>query len=35
MRHAAIYGHIASVKGEGTFITEVSMDEVDQPQQAA
>ncbi len=30
---AAIYRHIASVKGEGSFITEVSMDEVDQPQQ--
>jgi hypothetical protein len=30
---AAIYRHIASVKGEGTFVTEVSMDEVDQPQQ--
>ena len=30
---AAIYRHIASVKGEGNFITEVSMDEVDQPQQ--
>ncbi|MRR20861.1 hypothetical protein EG827_11810 [bacterium] len=31
---AAIYRHIASVKGEGNFITEVSMDEVDQPQQS-
>lgn len=30
---AAIYRHIASVKGEGNFVTEVSMDEVDQPQQ--
>ncbi len=30
---AAIYRHIASVKGEGSFVTEVSMDEVDQPQQ--
>lgn len=30
---AAIYRHIASVKGEGKFVTEVSMDEVDQPQQ--
>jgi hypothetical protein len=30
---AAIYRHIASVKGAGNFITEVSMDEVDQPQQ--
>ncbi len=30
---AAIYRHIASVKGAGTFVTEVSMDEVDQPQQ--
>jgi len=29
---AAIYSHIASIKGEGTFVTEVSMDEVDQPQ---
>ena len=29
---AAIYYHIASVKGEGTFVTEVSMDEVDEPQ---
>jgi tagaturonate epimerase len=29
---AAIYRHIASVKGEGNFVTEVSMDEVDQPQ---
>lgn len=29
---AAIYGHIAAVKGAGTFVTEVSMDEVDQPQ---
>jgi hypothetical protein len=29
---AAIYDHIASVKGTGTFITEVSMDEVDEPQ---
>lgn len=27
-----IYRHIASKKGEGTFITEVSMDEVDEPQ---
>jgi len=30
---AAIYRHIAGVKGEGNFVTEVSMDEVDQPQQ--
>jgi hypothetical protein len=29
---AAIYRHIASAKGEGNFVTEVSMDEVDQPQ---
>jgi len=29
---AAIYRHIAFVKGEGNFVTEVSMDEVDQPQ---
>jgi hypothetical protein len=29
---SAIYRHIASVKGEGTFVTEVSMDEVDEPQ---
>lgn len=29
---AAIYKHIAATKGEGKFITEVSMDEVDQPQ---
>ncbi len=29
---AAIYRHIASAKGEGSFVTEVSMDEVDQPQ---
>jgi len=27
-----IYRHICSVKGEGNFITEVSMDETDQPQ---
>ncbi len=27
-----IYRHIASLKGEGQFITEVSMDETDQPQ---
>ena len=27
-----IYRHIASAKGEGTFITEVSMDETDAPQ---
>jgi hypothetical protein len=27
-----IYRHIAAVKGEGTFITEVSMDETDRPQ---
>lgn len=27
-----IYRHIASVKGEGSFITEVSMDETDNPQ---
>jgi len=27
-----IYRHIASVKGEGAFITEVSMDETDSPQ---
>jgi hypothetical protein len=30
---AAIYRHIVSVKGAGSFVTEVSMDEVDQPQQ--
>jgi len=29
---SAIYSHIASVKGEGKFVTEVSMDEVDEPQ---
>ncbi|HOO66531.1 MAG TPA: tagaturonate epimerase family protein [Bacteroidales bacterium] len=29
---AAIYRRIVSAKGEGTFVTEVSMDEVDQPQ---
>jgi hypothetical protein len=29
---AAIYNHIASVKGAGNFVTEVSMDEVDEPQ---
>jgi tagaturonate epimerase len=29
---AWIYRHIAQVKGEGTFITEVSMDETDVPQ---
>jgi hypothetical protein len=29
---AAIYSHIASKKGEDNFVTEVSMDEVDQPQ---
>ena len=29
---AWIYRHIAKVKGEGTFITEVSMDETDAPQ---
>ena len=28
----AIYRHIAKVKGEGNFITEVSMDETDSPQ---
>ncbi len=28
----AIYRHIAAAKGEGTFITEVSMDETDAPQ---
>ena len=28
----AIYRHIAKVKGEGSFITEVSMDETDTPQ---
>ena len=28
----AIYRHIAAAKGEGTFITEVSMDETDSPQ---
>ncbi len=28
----AIYRHVASVKGEGNFITEVSMDETDTPQ---
>ncbi len=27
-----IYRHIASVKGDGTFVTEVSMDETDSPQ---
>lgn len=27
-----IYGHIAAIKGEGQFITEVSMDETDSPQ---
>ncbi len=31
---AAIYRHIASIKGEGSFVTEVSMDEVDQPQKS-
>jgi hypothetical protein len=31
-RAGTIYRHIASQKGEGTFITEVSMDETDQPQ---
>lgn len=31
-RAGIIYRHIASVKGPGTFITEVSMDETDQPQ---
>jgi tagaturonate epimerase len=30
-----IYGHIAKVKGEGKFITEVSMDETDSPQTPA
>lgn len=30
-----IYRHIASVKGEGSFITEVSMDETDAPQTPA
>lgn len=29
---SAIYRHIASVKGAGNFVTEVSMDEVDEPQ---
>jgi tagaturonate epimerase len=29
---SAIYNHIASVKGAGNFVTEVSMDEVDEPQ---
>jgi len=29
---SAIYRHIASVKGEANFVTEVSMDEVDEPQ---
>jgi hypothetical protein len=29
---SAIYNHIASVKGAGKFVTEVSMDEVDEPQ---
>ncbi|MDX9726637.1 MAG: tagaturonate epimerase family protein [Bacteroidales bacterium] len=29
---AALYSYIASRKGEGNFITEVSMDEVDEPQ---
>ena len=32
---AAIYRHILGRKGEGTFITEVSMDETDQPQSPA
>ena len=27
-----IYGHIAQAKGEGHFITEISMDETDSPQ---
>ena len=31
-RAAAIYRHIAQAKGAGNFITEVSMDETDQPQ---
>jgi len=29
---AQIYGHIARAKGEGRFITEISMDEMDSPQ---
>ena len=29
---STIYRHIASVKGAGNFVTEVSMDEVDEPQ---
>ncbi len=29
---SAIYQHIASARGAGNFVTEVSMDEVDQPQ---
>lgn len=29
---SAIYQHIASIKGTGNFVTEVSMDEVDEPQ---
>lgn len=29
---SVIYNHISSIKGEGTFVTEVSMDEVDEPQ---
>jgi tagaturonate epimerase len=29
---AQIYGHIARAKGEGRFITEISMDETDSPQ---
>ena len=32
MQAGEIYRHIASNKGEGTFITEVSMDETDSPQ---
>ena len=29
---SAIYNHVASAKGAGNFVTEVSMDEVDEPQ---
>jgi tagaturonate epimerase len=30
---SAVYRHIEAAKGEGTFITEISLDETDQPQQ--
>lgn len=33
LRSAEIYRHIERVKGRGTFLTEVSMDETDSPQQ--